>query len=567
MASAVIGALRVNLGIDSAAFSKGLKQAQGGLARFGKLAKAGLLAAAAAAGAAAGGMAVLVKNTIDAADEMSKAASKIGIPIDELSRLKYAADLSGVSFEGLQTSVGRLSRVMVDAKNGNKGAIESFAELGISATKADGSLKSSTEVLKEISDRFATMPDGAQKTATAMKLMGRSGANMIPLLNGGSEALGNLLAEADQFGQVFSKEMGANAELFNDNISRLKGVFASLAAQIATALLPHLVKFSQWLVDNSDKIAAFAVGMVNAVAGIVEFGAEIIQLGTDLAAFVAGAWASFEAAWDGMVTKVHEVKQAIIDFAASIPGIFADLAAQMVVVGGQIIQGLWDGMKAKMAEVKQYLTDSINDMMNSVRSVLGIQSPSKVMHEIGVNVMQGLNDGMESMEGGISDIADSIGTTIGQAFQGVIDGSKSVKEAIADVLKSLASMALNSLFSGMGGGGFFGSLLKGIFGGGLPGFASGGSFQVGGAGGIDSQLVAFRASPNERVNVTKPGQGRDERLHITVGLASDGALNIMPEVRGVARGEAADAAGNVAKSVPRMVDSRNRAQQIRGVRA
>ncbi|PLU83526.1 hypothetical protein BMJ22_04060, partial [Sinorhizobium medicae] len=53
---------------------------------------------------------------------------------------------------------------------------------------------------------------------------------------------------------------------------------------------------------------------------------------------------------------------------------------------------------------------------------------------------------------------------------------------------------------GGGGGGIFGLI------GSLFGFANGGSFKVGGAGGADSQIVAFRASPNERVSVTKPGQ-------------------------------------------------------------
>lgn len=39
----------------------------------------------------------------------------------------------------------------------------------------------------------------------------------------------------------------------------------------------------------------------------------------------------------------------------------------------------------------------------------------------------------------------------------------------------------------------------------LPGFASGGSFTVGGSGGIDSQLVAFNATPGEHVSVSKNG--------------------------------------------------------------
>ena len=54
--------------------------------------------------------------------------------------------------------------------------------------------------------------------------------------------------------------------------------------------------------------------------------------------------------------------------------------------------------------------------------------------------------------------------------------------------------------SSPGSGGFFSGISD------LFGFANGGQFQVGGQGGTDSQLVAFRASPNETVTVTKPGQ-------------------------------------------------------------
>lgn len=41
-----------------------------------------------------------------------------------------------------------------------------------------------------------------------------------------------------------------------------------------------------------------------------------------------------------------------------------------------------------------------------------------------------------------------------------------------------------------------------------PGFATGGSFMVGGSGGVDSQTVAFRATPGEQVAVSTPQQVR-----------------------------------------------------------
>jgi hypothetical protein len=45
MTQAVVGALRVTLGMDSAAFSKGLRSAESRLSRFGKMASKRLLAA------------------------------------------------------------------------------------------------------------------------------------------------------------------------------------------------------------------------------------------------------------------------------------------------------------------------------------------------------------------------------------------------------------------------------------------------------------------------------------------------------------------------------------------
>src|SRR5215217_4421137 len=112
--AAVIGALRVDLGLNSAGFTAGLRNAQMGMKNLGTTIRQGAVVAAAAAAAIGGALTLAVKGTIDAADDMSKAAQSIGVPIEELSRLKYAADLSGVAFEGLQGSIGRLSRNMRD---------------------------------------------------------------------------------------------------------------------------------------------------------------------------------------------------------------------------------------------------------------------------------------------------------------------------------------------------------------------------------------------------------------------------------------------------------------------
>ena len=510
MSNSVIGALRANLGLDSAQFNDGLKQAQSSLSKFAGYAKTGLMAAAAAGTAAVGALSLAVKGTIDAADDMSKAALKVGIPIEELSRLKYAADLSGVSFEGLQTSVGRLSRQMNDAKNGLASAAEPFEQLGIAVTNADGSLRSSSDVMKDIADRFATMPEGAEKTALAMELMGRSGANMIPMLNGGSEALGSLMAEAETFGQVFTQEMGSSAEAFNDNISRLTGTLGSLTAQITADLLPYLEQFSNWLVENAPQIRSWASTLIEGLTQIIEgfrnFMAFFREAGESFRAFIADARTGFES-----------LKATVQQVAADILAAFKALPGQMLQIGRDIMAGLKDGITSAAAGVAESAKSAAMGAVNGVKSFLRIQSPSRVMYDLGVYTMEGLGNGMDSMSGTVESSAQSIASTVSSAFSGIIDGAKTVRQAIGELMQSLAKMALDNAFRSMfGGGGLLGGI-GGILKGGIGklfGFAQGGQFQVGGAGGIDSQLVAFRASPNETVSITKPGQERHGGMQV-----------------------------------------------------
>jgi hypothetical protein len=74
------------------------------------------------------------------------------------------------------------------------------------------------------------MKDGANKTAIAVELFGRSGANLIPLLNGGARALSDATDEATRFGLIVSTEAGRAAEQLNDNLTRLGAVVRGAGA-------------------------------------------------------------------------------------------------------------------------------------------------------------------------------------------------------------------------------------------------------------------------------------------------------------------------------------------------
>ena len=110
-----------------------------------------------------------------------------------------------------------------------------------------------------------------------------------------------------------------------------------------------------------------------------------------------------------------------------------------------------------------------------------------------------------AFQGGLSGIFGGLQNGLGGLFGGF---GQALSGLFGNLLSGLGNI-FSSIFGGGGGGGFGGfltSLIGGIFGGGGLGFATGGGFNVGGGGGVDSQLVAFRASPGERVEVKRPGQ-------------------------------------------------------------
>ena len=143
MANAVIGALRVVLGMDAGEFRKGGKEAETVLGRLERAAAVssrsivGDMATIGTAIAAAFAPAVLaktVKHFIDLADETYKLSQRIGISVEALSKLEYAAGLADVSQEELRKGLEKLVDTFDKAKDKTSETARMYAALGISAT-------------------------------------------------------------------------------------------------------------------------------------------------------------------------------------------------------------------------------------------------------------------------------------------------------------------------------------------------------------------------------------------------------------------------------------------------
>jgi len=284
--------------------------------------KAGAAAVGVAIAAAATAAVAMTKANIDAADAAGESAAAAGISVEQYTRLGYAMKFSVGGADALDGSMKFLNKSMYDAANGSKSAQAAFDSLGVSYTNADGSLRESTDVMLDVADKFSTMKDGAQKSAMAMDIFGKSGAEMVPFLNQGAAGINELTAQADRLGVTLDGPTADAAGQFNDNIDMLKGAAKGFGNEVMKGLLPSLNNLGNEMVataDNGDAMASAAEGVVAILKGVVTVGvtaaATVQAVGNAIGGVAAATAAALSGDFAGAADIMKQVHADTVDTA------------------------------------------------------------------------------------------------------------------------------------------------------------------------------------------------------------------------------------------------------------
>lgn len=281
--------LKIKADVEGEGKINSLGRAIGGLSSTAGKVSGGLKGLAGAAGGLSGalgslvplatgaGLAAMAKGAIDAADNMNDLSQKTGVSVESLSKFQQAANASGTSIEGVGAAMIKLSKGMT---TGKMPAIDALNELGINAKDASGKLKGTDQIMLEVADKFAKMPDGAQKTALAMQLFGKAGADMIPMLNGGSKAITDLSA-------TMTGPFAKGADNLNDKLAALQGKLLALGVNIGTALMPALNVIADLVLKAADAFAAMPGPLQAIVGGAVALAAAFVVLAPAISAVIS----------------------------------------------------------------------------------------------------------------------------------------------------------------------------------------------------------------------------------------------------------------------------------------
>lgn len=414
--------------------------------RFGKAVKTALAVAAVTA------VAATLKNAID--DSMKAfedwAGSVRGLgrvtggTVEEASSLAGAFKLVGIDAENTTATFRIFSKHLQDANGDQQKTAELNAKLGGSFLDANGKMKSMSDLLPMVADKFKSMPDGIEKTALATELFGRSGTQMLPFLNKGSAGIEELTKKAKDMGLVLDdqamntfvehkkaqREWDATMQGLQVTVgSALTPVMEILGRTIREQVMPWIQKASQFVKDHraefedlAAKIKAIVKPALELVAGV--FRDVVVPAIKGVIDMLAGlpAWFEQNKGW------AVPLLVALGLIALGVTGV--GIAMQIAAAGGlaAFVAGMWPAVTAAWAFTTALLANPITWVVVGialliaaiVALVMNWDAIVKWIGDVWNGFMGWLSDSFNSIATWWNDLWTGVGKFVSDVWNGIV---------------------------------------------------------------------------------------------------------------------------------------------------
>jgi hypothetical protein len=219
---------------------------------------------------------------------------------------------------------------------------------------------------------------------------------------------------------ILSKLLQAGIWLFNTGTHIITGLLEGLA-KAAPGIWQWFINLPGWILSH----------LVTAALWLINTGISVIT------GFLGG-----------MGKEAPNVWTWFMQLPGKILGFFAGAATWLWNIGSSIIGGLWNGLKSMWNNVISWFKQVGGTIAGFFKNALGIHSPSTVMHEVGQNVMLGLQMGLEHGVGGVMGVMSGMSTQLKNSISPAklaLSG-----QANATILHSLAAASLPASSTAMG---------------------------------------------------------------------------------------------------------------------
>ena len=348
------GRINVRVGADTSKFKRAMAGVKTTVKGVGAAVKSAVAPIALMTGAVAALSGVLVgrgiRSVITLGAELDHLKDQTGISAGKLMILRQAFEDSGVSGEKVGKTINKMQQVISEGSNGLKTYADAFKMIGLSVKDLEG--MDVRDQFTAIAKALSTTESATDKANAALKIFGRSGTELFPLLNKFGEG-GDPFADVDASIGEFAKNMDQVSHLFekvDTLIGRWKIKFTSMFEPVVTRFIEPLTN----VLEKIDKTSFSKFGEVVA----------------DVMAKLANAFKEGKLG----TLLVSALQVGFMKGAAVLQGVFKGLFAVLKSLFGQLVstlpanfQEVINGMLSGLAGLFKSLLDAVAALLGGTR--------------------------------------------------------------------------------------------------------------------------------------------------------------------------------------------------------
>jgi hypothetical protein len=296
-------------------------------------------------------------DAINLGGQLNDLASRTGETAGNLLILQRSFDNAGSSAEKVGPTINKLQKFMDDAGQGTKLNIETLQRLGLTYDELKG--KTPTDQMEIFAKRITAIQDPTERAGLAMKVFGKSGGELLPMLQNFSGEIETARSQLGELPNVMDRSNVA-FDTISDNLSVIKTKLRDFAAGFLDRLAPA-IEFATTMLTRFDAAAA---GMK--LGDIIRGAGNGISAFTD--ALKAVSLGDFESAWKIAFTAIKlAAAEAVNSIYANIKGLFAAIGVMLEQSGlVATLDALVSGIANKITSA---LRGAIADFLDAIGKV------------------------------------------------------------------------------------------------------------------------------------------------------------------------------------------------------
>lgn len=242
-----LGSLTVTLALDTAKFVDGVRKSRQETQQMVEniTASVGRIATVfGAVVASAGAMAFALDKAAGSISIYKDLGDQMGDTAEAVSGLQLAADLSGTAMDNVAAASVRLTAELSKTSDQSKGAGAALKALNIPLEEFKQ--LSPVEQMERVAVQLAKFEDGAGKTAAAVALFGKSGAQLVPFLND--------LADVGARNARMTQEQIEAADAFTKSQARMRAEVQAVGRSLLAETLPAVNTLASELAKAANQV-------------------------------------------------------------------------------------------------------------------------------------------------------------------------------------------------------------------------------------------------------------------------------------------------------------------------